>query len=217
MTLARLARFFVAPPAEMGEAEAVRWMPPAPAELRRIGATRSVGIVCGPRDARPAGGAAALALAHVAGARRALVVVWTGEEQKPLSGVPSSRPVRRLAAETGGDAFVRGRLAWIALPADEAEAAARASEVLRRSAGPAVLVVAGPRGSAMDELLAEQGRTLLAGRPGDDDAVTELAAERLGAEVVVLPASPGAAALARAGLALVSPLRRLLLEAVGGR
>lgn len=221
MTLVgRFARFFVAPPAEAEKADAVRWVPPSPAPPASDcapAACGSVGVVCAPRDARVAGGAAALALARAAGAGTALVVEWTGQDSGPAPRRPASRAARRLAEEAGSGAVASGRLAWVAVAAEEAAAAEQARGILRCAGGPAVLVVAGPRGPAMEELLAESERTILFGRPGDDDSVTALAAQRLGAFGVALPSSPGAAALARAGTALVSPLRRPMLEAVDGR
>jgi hypothetical protein len=138
-----------------------------------------------------------------------LVLEWTGAVCADAAR-PATPAARRLAARH--DATPSGRLARRVLGAGEPEAAAAALAVLTPADAPVVLVAAGPRGEAMDDLIAAQGAVLLAARPGDE--LAPLAAERLGARLVRLGASPGAAALARSGTALVAPLRAAFLEAL---
>ena len=88
----------------------------------------------------------------------------------------ASRLAARLQAR-GLDAVARGRLAWLALPADQLALAARAAAAVDV---PAVIAVTGPRTPATDELLAEQDLVVL---------------------VVGSDAQPGLEALALAGLA----------------
>ena len=210
-----VARLFVEPaPAEARES--VRWVPPAPGPGDAAGLDRPV-VLCAARDCRVAGGAAALALAHVTGAPAVLVLEWTGDERPAGPGRAPSRAARRLCETVGEEeAAASGRLVRVVLPADEEEAATAAKRLLARPV-PAVLVVAGARGPAMDALLAEASIALVAARPGADDAVAELAlAQACGASGramrVTVPASPGAAALARSGTALVAPLRGPFLD-----
>lgn len=209
----RLARFFVAP-AEEAVGEELRWLPPGALgpPARPPARTASLAVVCSARDARLAGGAAGLALARHTGAPAVLVLEWTGCPPAAGPAAPAAPVARRLAARHG--AVASGRLARLALDADEALASAQALEVLTAADAPAVLVAAGARGEAMEQLVAVQDRTLLVARGSDE--VAGLAARRLSAAVVALPSSPGAAALARAGVGLVAPLRAPFLEAIGG-
>ncbi|MFL5843700.1 MAG: transglycosylase SLT domain-containing protein [Solirubrobacteraceae bacterium] len=211
-----LARLFVEPaPAEHD----VRWVPPAePARPASAVRPRRVAVVCAPRDARVAGGAAALSLG--ASGELPLVLEWGSEGDRTAR--PATPTARRAAAalqEAGEAAVAGGRLVRVALPDDEEDAAASARSVIRQATEPTVLVVARPRGAAMEQALGEQDVILLAVRPGDDEELTALARESLQrlapCELIQLPASPGAAALARSGTALVAPLRAPFRAALG--
>ena len=228
----RLVRLFVEPvseePAAPVSPEPVRWLPPAvapaPASSHAAGASfLRVAVVCDPADARVAGGAVALGLAHGAGGP-AVLLEWTGREAAGGSDRASSAGARRLAVslrETGEAASAAGRIVRVALPADEGEAIA-SSRLVERAAGhaPGVLLVAGPRGPGLDTLLTDCSLILLAVRPGTDAGIADLALDELvalgrPADRLDLPASPGAAALARSGTALVAPLRGPVLGLLG--
>lgn len=220
--LDQLARLFVEPQPTVAPAEHdVHWLPPgdrSPASVPSRVAQR-VAVVCAPRDARVAGSAAALALAHAGQASAVVVLDWgspAGSER------PASPAARRCAARLRDielPATAAGRVVRIALPEDDPEAALVARMVLARVDEPAVLVVAAARGPEIERLLAEQDRILLASRPGADEELTALALAALGelgpCAAVELRASPGAFALARSGTALVAPLRAPFLAALG--
>jgi hypothetical protein len=217
-----LARLFLEPATDAPADDTRRWLPPttAPSPPATAGGRR-VAVVCTPRDARVAGGAAALALAHATGAPPPAILEWTGIEPASAPDRTASPATRRAATalrESGSVASAVGRLVRVALPIDEAEAAA---EIAALSAGLAafLLVAAGPRGAAIEQALAGCDRILLATRPDADEELSALAAEELGrlapTMLVGLPPSPGAAALARSGTALVAPLRAPFLAALG--
>jgi hypothetical protein len=110
--------------------------------------------------------AAALALSMRAGAP-ALVAVW-GEADQRARRDAASRGAARLAALLSADglpAHARGRLAWLAVPAEpEAAAAAvrRASGIVE---GPLVTALAGARPAELDELVAEHDLAIVAADP----------------------------------------------------
>lgn len=184
---------------------------------------RAPAVVCPARDVALAGAAVGLALAERRRARCSVVLEWTGEavrEIAPRPAVPAARRCVAVLAGQGVAAVCAGRLVRVALPPEEIAAVATTRRAVAAGAGPpVVLVVGGPRGPALDELLAEQHAILLAARPGADAALLELAAGELEAlaspvAAVELAPSPVAVALARAGLALVSPLRGPVLAAL---
>jgi len=183
--------------------------------------------ICTPRDLRLAAGATALAAAHIARATSALIAEWTGEEPQQPPDRACSPTARRTALALRADghaAQAAGRLVRIALPADEHKAVDTARTVLPLfgTFGPTVVAIAGPRGTAVGRLLAEQDLALLIRRPGGDaelDMLTELGLYTDGARVrtLELAASPAASLLARSGTGLVAPLRAPFLAAIGGR
>jgi hypothetical protein len=221
----QLARLFLEPEVVEAPAEReVRWVAPAPTAAAVVAARAGrVAVVCGPRDARVAGGAAGLALVLATCVRTAVVLDWTGAREaggQARPAAPAAHGAAAMLRDGGLAARALGRLVRVALPEGECDAVSAARSALGNLAVPAVLVVAAPRGEAMEELLAGQERVLLVHRPGVDEEMAALAlAEiaRLGpaAVPVALAGSPGAAALARSGHALVSPLRAPFLEAVG--
>jgi hypothetical protein len=93
---------------------------------------------------------------HAAGG---LLVTWpTAAPPRAALGTPSaSRLAARLQAR-GLSAVSRGRLAWLALAADELPLAARAVAAVDV---PAVIAVTGPRTAATDSLLADQDVVVL--------------------------------------------------------
>lgn len=181
-------------------------------------------MVCAPADARVAGGAAALALLGHAEAPCVLVLEWAGGGGvKPPAGRAPVRAARRVAERMEEEvaAVATGRLVHVTLPAAERAAV----DVARRHSTrelPSVLVVAGPRGSVIEEALAERDMVLLAMPSSADPDVADLAEAQLAALAprvrrVALRSSPGAAALARTGMALLSPLRAPFVDALAGR
>lgn len=184
-------------------------------------AAARVGVVCNGRDVAVAGAAVGLALIERGGGRCAVVLEWTGADDRRLVARPAAPSARRRAAtlvDRGLVAVASGRLVRVALAADEAAGAAAVRDVVEALAEvPAVLAVGGPRGQALEALLAEQDALVLATRPAADQTLVELARAELaclGPPVVAaeLPPSPVAAALARAGVALAAPLRVAFLD-----
>lgn len=235
--LDRLAHVFVAPAEAPAAAPAqepgVRWLPPAPAAvlvpevsdgaLPLVRSAESIAVVCRLRDGRLAGAAAALALVRLGKAPCALVAEWTGADAGPMAERPSVPAARRLAAtlrEQGHVARSAGRLAFLGLPSDE-DLAVAAVRAAAPNAVASVLVVAGPRGAAIEEQIAGLDMILIV-RGGDADAeLTALAAAELGrvgppVTSVELPRAPAAAVLARAGVRLAAPLHGALLPALEG-
>jgi hypothetical protein len=212
------------------EPEEESWAPrPAgrPAEPVRVALVASpapaarVAVVCSGRDVGLAGAAVGLGLVERAGARCAVVLEWTGEGDRRPVARPAAPSARRCAATLADRALVAvasGRLVRVALAADEAAAVAAVRDVAEVLAEvPRVLAVGGPRGRDLEALLAEEEALVLATRPGADGTLVELASaelDRLGPAVAVaeLPPAPVAAALARAGVTLVAPLRAPILD-----
>ena len=204
---ARIAAAFVkpAPPATAPSG----WAPPVSA-APSLAAPLPLAVLCAPRDARLAGGAAGLALLRATEAAAVAVGEW---------GVPSARAAApatpgaaRAAAvlrEHGLQATVSGRLARVALPDVEPEAARCAGLLLAEAPVPALVVLAGARGEPLDEVV---GRALVVMRPDDTElgglAASELGEAGIAAAAVELPPAPAAAALARAGVCLLEPLRQ---------
>jgi len=224
--LDHLSRLFVEPQAVASEPEnsEVQWLPPgSPASTagnRR--AAQRIGVVCVAREARVAGGAAALALAHSSGASCVTVLDWIGAGAPGGRDRPASPASRRCAAQLRDQGHVvtsAGRVVRVGLPETEEEAAAAARAVLARTDGPGVVVVAAARGPATERLLTDLDLILLVVRPGADADLTSIALAALRAlapsQVVELPNSPAACALARSGSALVAPLRAPLVVALG--
>jgi hypothetical protein len=229
--LDRLASLFVEPPAAEGAAdEPVRWLPPGnPAVSTPVGTaprtrTPTVAVVCSSRDARVAAGAAGLALARAVRAGCAVVAEWTGEQGGTAAADRPAAPATRRAAAAlraaGHTVHATGRLVRVELPAGEEDAAAQARAALATTVAPGILALAGPRGPALERLLAQCDLVVVATRPDADDELTALAVaefEARGVAAIAVPfaTSPGAAALARSGTALVAPLRAPFLAAVG--
>jgi hypothetical protein len=223
-----LLDFVLAPPATAGRAD------PLEAEAHAASAAGEslaaptapvcAAVLCAATDARALGIAAAALLARRHRAPCALVCVWTAEcapAADPSSRPPAARAARRLAAALGAhrlDALACGRAAVVTLPVDPAGAVAAAGRAAAvAGAAPAVLVLGGPRLEALDGLLADCDRVIVAGRAGDEDvaplAVAGLGplADRTAAATVTL--GPVGRALAASGLGVPAALRRALEEA----
>jgi hypothetical protein len=130
-----------------------------------------------PRDAVPVAAALAGGLREQDRAAGAVLVTWPAPEApRPALGTPgASRLVANLRSRSLA-AVARGRLAWLALGADELALARRA---LAAVDVPAVVAVTGPRTTAADELLADQDQLVLV-VPGDaDPRLVELARDGL--------------------------------------
>jgi hypothetical protein len=158
--LERAAAFFVAPAAPAAPADAVVAPPAARAVV--LGAAG---------DVVPMAAAVALALRPPG-----LVAVWNAD-RTPVAGVATRRAARLAARLAARDlpAVARGRLAWLALPADAAEAGAavrRASAAVDR---PLVTALAGARPAALEDLVAEHDLAIVAADPAGPLARVALA------------------------------------------
>ena len=180
--LQRAVGFFLAPAAARPQSAAA--VPPA---------ARAV-VLGSPSDAVPLAAAVALSLRAAARSPTAVVAVWSPDDASragpPNGASPAPPQAASPAAATRGaarlaqrlaahelEAAARGRLAWLALPA-EPEAAATA--VRRASAiveGPLVTAVTGPRPAELDDLVAEHDVVVVAGDP--ESALARAALARL--------------------------------------
>jgi hypothetical protein len=191
------------------------------AASRRAAVPPAAGLLCSPADALALGSALALSLQR--GAPAGLVAVWRPEPEPaaPMVRAPANRHARRLTASLaarGIEATASGRLARAVLPRQPADAAHAADRALAAAQAPAVLVVAGPRCAALDEVLASLDLLLVAA-PSHDESLAALAAAglaRLGPPTELAPplSSPLLRTLAAAGVLAPSilpmPLRPLL-------
>jgi len=153
-------------------------------------------------DAVPVAAALAGGLREAERAAGALLVSWPAAEvPRAALGTPAaSRLVAGLQVR-GLDAVARGRLAWLALGAEDLGLARRA---LAAVDVPAVVALGGPRSRATDELLAEQDQIVLVAPAGADARLVELARAGLAEYSVPLSVrgpltTPGARAAALAG------------------
>jgi len=126
-----------------------------------------------PGDAVPVAAALAGGLREQQRAAGALLVVWPSPAPpRAALGTPAaSRLAARLQAR-GLEAVARGRLAWLALAADDLALAARAVAAVDV---PAVIAVTGPRTTAMDDLLADQDLVVLVVGPDAEPGLEALA------------------------------------------
>ena len=175
--LDRAAAFFLVP--ATGEAiEAT--MPPA-ARAAVLGA---------PPDVAAVAAALALGLRAAEHAPAALVATWDangGAVRREAASRSAARLAARLSTR-GLTAAARGRLAWLALPADPLEAVAavrRASTVVD---GPLVTALAGARPEPLDELVAEHDLAVVVADPASSLARAALA--RLAARGIAAAAHP---------------------------
>jgi hypothetical protein len=155
-----------------------------------------------PGDAVPVAAALAGGLREQEHAAGAVLVTWPAPAPpRAALGTPAaSRLAARLQAR-GLEAVARGRLAWLALAADELPLAARAVAAVDV---PAVVAVTGPRTAATDDLLPEQDLVVLVVGPDAEPGLEALALgglEGCAAPVIVRRPldAPGARPAAMAG------------------
>lgn len=181
-------------------------------------------VLAPPADAVTSGAAVGLALLGAGSRASATVATWTGAEAAATGmAVPAVASARRSAAaleRRGLAARPTGRLVHVALPAHEDEAALTAERAVATAVGPVVVVVAAPRTTAFDGLLAA-GDVVVVATSGAEPGIADLAVRSLAASraVVCCALAPDAAAalLARSGAVLMPSLRaalRPVLEAV---
>jgi hypothetical protein len=201
--LERAAGYFLAP-AQAERTEAATLPPAARA------------VVLGTADAAvPL--AAALALSLRAGTP-ALVAVWGAEDERagtpaPVAGwgaddervrrAATGRRAARLAARLsahGLSARARGRLAWLALPAEPEAAAAAVRSASAIVEGPLVSALAGARPAELDALVAEHDLAIVAADPAS--RLARAALSRLAEAGVAASAHPPLARGLRRRLAL---------------
>jgi hypothetical protein len=181
----------------------------------------SYGVLCAPGAGLAVGATVALALRREARTPTAVVLHWTGGARELSPRAPACRRGRRLAAALRAGrhvAWASGRLVFVALPDDAAEAAAAAKRVPRIvGRAPTVLVIAGPRPAAIESMLALQDGLLVVA--GEDDlvdlAVSSLDESGLPASVVQAAGSSLARAAAVMGLGLAPRARREMAFALG--
>jgi hypothetical protein len=182
----------------------------------------TLAVVCGADDGHVVGAGLALALRTSSASRCALVAGWRCAPGPGLALVAPAVPAARGLAESLGrrglqGATASGRLARLRLPQPEDEASAAAQRALAAASGvPAVLVVAGARTGAFDELLAEQDRVVVV-TSGADPELAEVALASLPGGVVAVACrlEPGLVGglLAAAGIGLTPALRTALRPA----
>ena len=175
--LDRAAEFFLVPAAS----EAVEAALPPAARAAVLGA---------PAEVAPVAAALALGLRAAEHAPAALVATW-GASGGPVRREAASRSAARLAARLttrGLTAAARGRLAWLALPAEPLEAVAavrRASTVVE---GPLVTALAGARAEPLEQLVAEHDLAVVVTDPAS--ALASAALARLAARGITAAAHP---------------------------
>jgi hypothetical protein len=190
--LERAAEFFLAPAERFRDAVVV---PPA---------VRAV-VLAAPADAPSLAAALALSLRAAERSPAAAVADWGGDRE--LRPTAAARSAARLATRLTAHDLVatpRGRLAWIALPAEPAAAA----EAVRRASaivdGPLVTAVGGARPPELEQLVVEHDLAVVAADP--HSPLARAAVARLTARGVTASARPPlrrglARTLALAGLA----------------
>src|SRR4051794_34782296 len=158
--------------------EALRAAPAgAPGVLPRF-APRAL-VLGRPDDAVPVAAALAGGLRERDRAAGALLIVWPAEPPRGALGTPAaSRLAARLQAR-GLQAVAGGRLAWLALGADELPLAERATGAVDV---PSVIAVTGPRTAAADALLGDQDFVVLVTGPDDPPGLRDLAVAGLEAQ-----------------------------------
>jgi len=158
--LERAAAFFVAPATPSASAEALVTPP----------AARAV-VLGAPADVVALAAAVALSLGPPGA-----VALWNAD-RAPAAGL-ATRAAARLAARLAArdlPATARGRLAWLALPADAAEAAAAVRRASAAVDGPLVTALAGARPPALEDLVAEHDLAIVAADPAGPLARAALA------------------------------------------
>ena len=175
--LDRAAAFFLMPAA----GEAVEAAVPPAARAAVLGA---------PADVAAVSAALALGLRAADGAPAALVATWAasgGAVRREAASRPAARLAARLSTR-GLTAAARGRLAWLALPADPLEAVAAVRRASTIVDGPLVTAIAGARPDPLEELVAEHDLAIVVADPASPLARAALA--RLAARGITATAHP---------------------------
>ena len=142
--------------APVADARSARRRPRRADRLAAPAASPVVGAVVGAgADAVVLGAALAGEIRARHRSTTALVLVWHPGGQVPVAmpAWPAARALADALADAD-DASARGRLVELRLPQDPSAAAAAAARLTRESRVPTVLVIAGPRPSEFDALLA---------------------------------------------------------------
>jgi hypothetical protein len=179
----------------------------AKARARRVPAAARAAVLGTPEDAAALAAALALSLRAADRAPAAAVATWTSAGTT-VRREAATRAAARLAARLAGDdetaAAARGRLAWLALPAEPDAAAAALRRASTLVDGPLVTALGGARPARLDELVAEHDLAVVAADPASALAAAALAglAGRGVAAVACRPLRRGLPrALALAGVA----------------
>jgi hypothetical protein len=133
-------------------------------------------------DAIAVGAGVALQLRRSGDTPAGCVAIWDPAAAEFAPVGMATLAARRLADRLGAHGFEaspRGRLAWVALPAEAGAAAAAWERLAGRIDAPAVLVLGGPRDRAIDAALTEVDVAVLVAPAGADAALVELAAATL--------------------------------------
>jgi hypothetical protein len=191
--LERAAEFFLAPPAAQSRDGVA--LPPA---------VRAV-VLGSPQDASPLAAALALGFRAADRAPAAVVASWGGGGRMRPSA--ATRATARLAARLtahGLPAAPRGRLAWLTLAGEPAEAAAAVRRASALVDGPLVTALGGARPAELEALVAEHDLAVVASEPASP--LARAAVARLAGQGVTASSCPALRravprALALAGLA----------------
>lgn len=209
--LGRLGAAFVGPEAAAVPRTEARAQP-------AVSDPRAIALLARPEDARPLGGAVALAAAS---AGPAVVAIWGGAPGAGLRA-PATPAARRLSdalGRRGHAAHASGRLVVVALAGAGGEACAEAARVAAAAGdAPVVTVLAGPRDERVDAHLRAQERVVLAAQ-GESETLTGLALSSLAAGDIPacrldVGTTPASRALAATGTALGGALRRTIEDAL---
>jgi len=156
--LARAAGFFVAPAAPVAAPPAAAL--PTAARAVVVGRVGEVG---------PLGAAVALWLRAADRGPAALVAVWRCAHGSPPAArgaaMPSAARLAARLARRGLPVTARGRLAWLALPAEPSEAAAAVHRAAAMVDGPLVTALGGARPAELDALVAGHDVAVVAAEP----------------------------------------------------
>jgi hypothetical protein len=150
----------------------------------------------------PVAAACAGELRARAGAGTALVCLWRpgesvpGDDEDPASPAGATTPgARRVAAALDAEglrATACGRLAWLALPDDPADAAPTLRRGLALATVPVVIAVAGPRPAAFEPILATADLSLAVLPADATESLRGLALASLpGTGHILAPLPPG--------------------------
>jgi hypothetical protein len=182
---------------------------PSPPPPAADAAAAAAAVLGAPAFVVPVAAACAGELRARARAGAALICIWrpAGAPAPPLDPEPeepaarspagaTTPGARRLAGRLSAHqlpATACGRLAWLPLDHDAAEAARQFRRARSVAGGPAVLAVAGPRPGALEPVLAEVDVCVAVLASDIDPALRELAIARLptGGRAVVAPLPPG--------------------------